>query len=59
MKTRTEYQEALLSDVLRFWADHYAPTNGEKIILTDSFVDVTKGKVIFRIHIQEPEGEKP
>ena len=55
---RIDYREADLADVLRFWSDKYQYPDGRKVTCGDTLVDTAKGRVIFKLYVEEPESKK-
>ena len=47
--------EVPLSEVLKYWVDAYEDNNEAKIVQRDSFVDVTKKVVLFRLVTEKAE----
>lgn len=54
MKTRMriEWRECDLDDIIRFWADRFAPTKG-KITHYEFVLDPFARKVVFRLFVEE------
>jgi hypothetical protein len=47
---RIEYQEIGLEDIMRYFVEGFKPKGeDEKVVRHDWFLDVQKGKVIFRL----------
>lgn len=55
MTTRTHYQETDLDDVLRYFAKGFTPDQGETIVKVETFIDITKNKVLFKMLVEEKE----
>lgn len=55
MTTHTHYQETDLDDVLRYYANGFTPDPGETIIKVETFIDITKNKVLFKMLVEEKE----
>jgi hypothetical protein len=49
---RIQYQEAELSDVVRYYVEGLKPVDGERITSHDYFVDPSRGKVILRLYVE-------
>lgn len=54
-KLRTEYVEVDLAAVLGFFADAYEFKEGTELFKAESFIDPVKGKVIFKLVLEEPK----
>ena len=62
MSLEIKYQEVALSDVLDFFAKSFQLTDGSTVESHDAFVDVGKGKVIFKLYVRSvprPPQETP
>jgi hypothetical protein len=53
------YAEFTLTEILNLYATGLKVKEGDKIIKTENFVDVTQGKVLFRVYVQEAGEDQP
>ncbi len=52
MNIQISYVEVDLKEVLNHYIKGYTFTNGNQIIDSESFIDTTKGKVVFKLFIE-------
>ena len=54
-----KWQAENLETVIRYFIDSYKPKHGEKIVNAEWFIDTAKGKVVFRLYVDEPPDNRP
>lgn len=59
MSTELRYQEHDLGEVMNFFARHFEPTPGLKIIQHEAFIDTAKRTVIFKLLVQKEDSKRP
>lgn len=60
---RIQYQENELSAVMQHFIKGFEPTDGERVCSGEWFIDVAKGRVVFKLYLEPvvaaPAPEKP
>jgi hypothetical protein len=54
---KIEWTDVALADVLLHFAEGYEFKDGTKLVRHEAFVDTNKGRVVFKLTTQPPEGK--
>jgi hypothetical protein len=54
--TKIEWTDVTLDDVLHHFAKDFTFKDGAKLVRHEAFVDTGKGRVVFKLTSQPPEG---
>ena len=57
MPLRTIYQEVPLDQVTKFFAERFILPDGKSLFSHTAYVDPVKGKVLFRLNVNEEPGD--
>ena len=55
---KIHYQEADLSTVFQYYVADFKPRDGGKIESYEAFVDVARGRVVFKLYVSGVEPEE-